>query len=410
MNVIYSSVRLRSLLNKIKNIIDIFSDFIVINVLKVRNLFKYGFLYERDLNIVTASDKFFFDSLIQLIESIYKFEIESKIYVYDIGLSDDQKEKLNILFPNIIYKQFDFSKYPKFFSIRDEYNKLGAYAWKSAIISEFINLSNQNFVWMDTGNILTGQLRNLKILLTSYGFYSPLSNGTIKTWTHKNTLKYLSVNNSISSKRNLTGGIIGINPKLDWPKELIDNWYKHSSVEECISPEGSSRENHRQDQSLLSILFYQDVNKYILKSKQLFNIKVNQNPGVRIYLSEGYDNKKIAEYRRKWYSINDEISTNTISAGKVIWILSYEHINKIPKKYLKNSTVFLSIIKEPNESEIFKKKIKNYDRFINFYLVSEQLVNNFKILINNEKFISIPTIDKSYEEHSNLIKEKLNNL
>ena len=63
-----------------------------------------------------------------------------------------------------------------------------------------------------------------------------------------------------------------------------------------------------------------------------------------------------------------------------------------------------------NESEIFKKKIKNYDRFINFYLVSEQLVNNFKILINNEKFISIPTIDKSYEEHSNLIKEKLNNL
>ena len=67
---------------------------------------------------------------------------------------------------------------------------------------------------------------------------------------------------------------------------------KYSLIQECIAPQGSSRENHRQDQSILSILKYQNKQKiYSPKMKLNFGIKVNQNPGIKIYISDSFENE-----------------------------------------------------------------------------------------------------------------------
>ena len=79
----------------------------------------------------------------------------------------------------------------------------------------------------------------------------------------------------------------------------------------------------------MSILFYKKQNKFIhLKSKDIFNIKVNQNPGKKVYVSESYGHKNLESFRDNWYSNNNNISTNTISVADTIWIISPKNINK----------------------------------------------------------------------------------
>ena len=64
--------------------------------------------------IVTASDKQFFDSLIQLLSSINKYEPNSKIIVYDIGLEQNQIRELNEKF-TVEYREFLFHNYKLLF-------------------------------------------------------------------------------------------------------------------------------------------------------------------------------------------------------------------------------------------------------------------------------------------------------
>ena len=74
----------------------------------------------------------------------------------------------------ITIKKFNFDKYPKFFSERSNGdNKLGSYAWKSAIVSETIKEYGGSVLWLDAGDKVTKKLTLLRIVLTSVGLYVP---------------------------------------------------------------------------------------------------------------------------------------------------------------------------------------------------------------------------------------------
>ena len=72
---------------------------------------------------------------------------------------------------------------------------------------------------------------------------------------------------------------------------------------------------------------------YLPKIKKVFGIKVNQNPGKRVYLGEGYGDSKASFFRSEWYKKNSPISTNTIKVAHFIWIINPDNWKKIPKKY-----------------------------------------------------------------------------
>ena len=75
------------------------------------------------------------------------------------------------------------------------------------------------------------------------------------------------------------------------------------------APEGSSRDNHRQDQSILSILKHQNEQKiFSPKMKLNFGIKVNQNPGIKIYLSDSFENESKRKIKDDWLKKNFNIS------------------------------------------------------------------------------------------------------
>tara|TARA_E500000331_G_C17267819_1_gene717873 strand:+ start:304 stop:1524 length:1221 start_codon:yes stop_codon:yes gene_type:complete len=359
-----------------------------------------------NLKIITASDSKFYDSLIQLIDSIRTYEPEAKIVVYDIGLNNSQIEKLEN-YKLSEFKKFDFNQYPKFLSKRDEFGKLGAYAWKSAIINEVLEQEKEDIViWFDAGNILTGKLTKLKKILLFNSFYSPLSSGNLKNWCHQNTLNYLKATNNILKKPNLTGGLVGFNSTSPDAKKFAKKWFKYSLIEECISPKGSDRNNHRQDQSVLSILFYQDKKiNYSPKTKSFFSIKVNQNPGKRIYL---LDSSEATKFKVSWLKQQDDITTNTVSSSDAIWILDLKDLQKLERKYLKRKKIIFNIFSNDDLNYLLENKyLQNQNNKNYFLLYSSELFN--KIIKNNYLSGNIYKIEDTNNQNQlrNIIKSIL---
>ena len=91
-------------------------------------------------------------------------------------------------------------------------------------------------------HIITKKLTFVRIVISAYGFYSPLSDGTIKKWTHQGLIDLLEVNSSITNKRNLTGGIVGINKSFPKAISLVSKWEDYCKKENFIAPKGSEEQ------------------------------------------------------------------------------------------------------------------------------------------------------------------------
>lgn len=335
-----------------------------------------------NVKIITASDYKFYDSLIQLIDSIIIHEPNTNIVVYDIGLMTSHIEELKKT-NRVELKTFDFEKYPKFLSERDKFGKLGAYAWKSAILNEVLEHENKDIVlWLDAGNILTSSLKRLKKVVLLNNFYSPLSAGNLIDWCHPKTLQYLNAPKYIFKKANLTGGLVAFNTASSFAKDLAKKWYKNSMIEDCIAPPDSDRNNHRQDQSVLSILFYLDSNiNYSPKTKSFFSIKVNQNPGKKVYL---LDSTEKTEFKISWLMKQDDITTNTISYSDTIWVLNIEDLNKIQKKFLRSKKLIINIFSNEDLNYFLERKNNKIENSNIFFLIFDLKISD---LLVNKNFL-----------------------
>jgi hypothetical protein len=222
------------------------------------------------ITIVTGASQNHSKSMINLIHSIYKnSNVDFQLYVYDLGLTDEYKNNLLKLFPNIILKIFDYTKYPDYFNININ---AGEYAWKPAIINEVlseINDDNEILLWLDAGNYINGPIEHVLNVIRNNKIFSPSTEADIKRWCHKKVIQYFGIENNQNALnfRMKNGAIIGLHIKTPEIKELINNFYKYALVKDAICPDGSSRQNHRQDQALFTILSY----FYQLKNKNNFD-------------------------------------------------------------------------------------------------------------------------------------------
>ena len=236
-------------------------DFFIILFNLIYNLIIYRRPYQNDIIFVTAAEKNYFKQLESLLESYYK-HLKNELIVYDIGLEYEHIKYLENKYNNLTIKKFRFNQYPKFVG---EYfdDKLGNYAWKPIIVNELIQHYKSKVVWLDAGNLVTKKIVFLKIALTASGIVVPTSSNTIKDWTHSQTIEYVGINNKYLDNNNYASGLIGFDYKSKKSKKIAELWSKFSQIQECISPSGSSRENHRQDQAVLTLLLY----KYFFTNK-----------------------------------------------------------------------------------------------------------------------------------------------
>lgn len=223
--------------------------------------------------------------------------INPRIIIYDLGLTEQRKIILNELKSNnkltnhnfIELRNFNFSKYPKFWDLRKN-DKRGEYGWKVGIIKE-ISIEFPGFlIWSDTGTILSQKtFENLPEILKLYnGFISAESQGTMDKWTHPGVYEYFNDDGSkYINVSSCNAAALFFDTKTT--QYLIDAWYECALKKECIAPLGSSRKNHRQDQAILTYLITNDYR----------DCKMNEtNLGVK---SHAFDNicraeKKFAKY------------------------------------------------------------------------------------------------------------------
>ena len=229
-----------------------------------------------EFKFVLISDSTYFKSLINLINSILKYEKEPDIVLYDIGFLPNELDILKEKYDLKIVK-FQFNNYPSFISKRDKFNKLGSYAWKAVVLWDEYSKGDKNIIYLDAGCLITKELKLLKFVLRKVGYFSPESSNKVVDWTHKKTLENLNVDRKIYYKRNISAGMLGFTIDNFRVYELLKSWYENSIVEDNIAPLGSSRINHRQDQSILTILTHQKFNHLLLpRTHKLFGILKHQ--------------------------------------------------------------------------------------------------------------------------------------
>lgn len=206
--------------------------------------------------------------------------------VYDLGLNKDNLIELNNLSKIYFFKikKFNFDIYPPHCNLNNNTYKNNTYAWKPIIIyNECLLNKNKNIIWIDTKSIFNNNSLNLICdEIEKYGAWINISNKPKEYFTinfiHKKVRQYFNLNEN-DYKNNIEmkfAGIIGFNYSKEITKKILDDWYKYSLIKDAIAPEGSNRDNHRQDQALLSILIFQ---------KGLQNHFPNNRCGVKVHIN-----------------------------------------------------------------------------------------------------------------------------
>ncbi|KAI9023696.1 hypothetical protein CLU79DRAFT_747776 [Phycomyces nitens] len=181
-----------------------------------------------------------------------------RMVIYDLGLSDGQREVLSNLKNNDYmdeWIEFDYGAYPGFWNIS---NNRGEYAWKTGAVKDVQERHGGVIVWLDTGDVPNHKfIMTMPDYIRKHGFWSPRSTGLMgPRFNHPGLFKYFDIDQTdYLTKENCNGAALGFN--ADDPrilKEIIDPWYKCGLDLGCIAPAGSSRRNHRQDQSAISLL------------------------------------------------------------------------------------------------------------------------------------------------------------
>jgi hypothetical protein len=210
--------------------------------------------------LITGASNNHFLTLLNMINSFIKHTRTHTLIIYNLGIDNNKWRYIEEQYKNnnFHFKIFDYSKYPSWFNINIE---AGQYAWKPVIIYDtFLEFKNEIIVWMDAGNLIHDNLNLLEEYIKKNNIHSTLSSGLIKDWTHPKTIEYLKCDYIEEINRN--GACLGFNTKIEYIKELLEEYYNYAQDRSCIAPEGSSRVNHRQDQAVFTILFYKYLKKY----------------------------------------------------------------------------------------------------------------------------------------------------
>ena len=207
------------------------------------------------LTIVTGASQNHSKSLKQFLDTLKIVQVEYQCYIYDLGLEEEYFNSLKELYPTFIYRKFDYSKYPDYFNININ---AGEYAWKPVIIEEVSKEVDGILIWSDAGNKVLDSFQILCNIIESQGIYSSISCDTIKDWTHPLTLKYFNIQDpNFLWLMCRNAALIGFDTKKPEVMNFIENFSKLAQDKDCIAPTGSDRSNHRQDQAILTILYYQ---------------------------------------------------------------------------------------------------------------------------------------------------------
>lgn len=218
-------------------------------------------MFTKKLLIITGASQNHHKSLQQFLTTVDFNRFDC--IVFDLGLAPDTYSNIQARFPSAQYRVFDYAKYPTYYNININ---AGEYAWKPAIINEVLHeikagsSSVEILLWCDAGNkIINSSLYRIISATYTSKIYSPTSSGNIRRWTYPVSYRWFGISDDSTflNHTNRNGAILAFNITDTNVCSLIERFAECASIKECIAPEGSSRQNHRQDQAVFTILYYQ---------------------------------------------------------------------------------------------------------------------------------------------------------
>ena len=270
--MIYIKTLVKKVILLIKRVARTIVDFIIIFFLSIKNLIIENKLYDNKIVFVTAIDERFVGNCEKLLLSFNKNLYKNQLVLYDLGCSSDSLEKLKKINKNIKIKKYTHELIPGKF----EKDSLSSYNWKPIIINEVLNKYRSKVVWLDSGNTINKKIIFLKIALTSNKILVVKSSNQVHELSHKDTLSALSINKNILKRNNFAGGLVGIDYTSEKYTKFIFEWMKYSQIKEIITPIGSNENNHRYDQTILTLLLHKNIfkNRTYKLTQPLLNFSV----------------------------------------------------------------------------------------------------------------------------------------
>ena len=235
-------------------------------------------LLERLVIATGISSNHYQEAMAGMIGSAQRMMPKTKIIVYDLGLTAEQRDNLSRIC-GVELRTFNFSKYPDHVSPKT----LLEFAWKPIIAGE-LSKEYEVIMWGDSSVRLLEPLQKHvfpHFLDVDHPFVATSVSIDIVPMTHNKTLEYLNV--ARESMRNLTTiqagcWVIWLTEKT---KRLLNSWADCALHKECIAPEGATvggcdlglaRQDvhycgcHRYDQSALDVILFREFGKEIWKT------------------------------------------------------------------------------------------------------------------------------------------------
>ena len=196
--------------------------------------------------IITATNSAYYDSLLTLISSIHKTskDIIDQIYVYNLGLSNHETNQLQKLLnvQVINFTQEDIGSHPKFLEPK-------SYVYKIHCMKNSQNLAN-NILWIDSGAMLLKSCKDICSKIDEQHIFLVGDTHLNKNYTHSDCIKHMGATTEELNNTQLWAGLVGYKSNGKY-QHLIYEAYKYAMIPGCLD---GDQENHRHDQSILSIL------------------------------------------------------------------------------------------------------------------------------------------------------------
>jgi len=188
----------------------------------------------------------------------------NNLIIYDYGLNENNLNKIikyKTLYGFEIVK-FDYCNYPEHVDL-DKYTGVHCnYAFKPiSIYNTCLENPNKKIIWMDCANNFNSTaINDILNILQNQSIYSPIccKIGSIESIElhHIDVIRHFELENDIHLIPQRSGCLFGVDYSSICGKNIVNDWYNCSLNKNIIAPEGSSRNNHRQDQSVLTMLMY----------------------------------------------------------------------------------------------------------------------------------------------------------
>jgi hypothetical protein len=196
--------------------------------------------------LVTATNSPYYESLLTLISGVHKFSVDivDKIFVYNLGLDESEIKNLNKL------KNVEVLEFPENSSeLHPKFMEPKSYVYKIYCMYQSSKLG-KNVLWLDSG---ASPLKSIDVIYQKIDEDEIFLVGDIHTnrnYTHQDCRNCTSATENELDGKQLWAGLVGYKSNGKY-QHIFDESYKLSLIPGCLD---GNQENHRHDQSILSIL------------------------------------------------------------------------------------------------------------------------------------------------------------